>query len=367
MAGFGGIGMVGTLGPGSNVPPAGVLKRLPARPATPGQPAPLSPEADLQRRRQQLDANFARQRSLLEPLAQGGAGPFDQAVINALNAESAGAAAGAYRTARDQISQAFGGRGLASSGGALEAMRGAQRQIGGDVARARRQVTSQAAVENYAARERALQQLQQLLGLETDYNSRFEVTGQDPLTEAFARMLGGGATGAGRAAAGPPQAQASAPRQQPGFSTGWEDFDYQAPTWRPQGVSTDGGAAADAARRAAYYASVADLPGEGRGGFASGTGLRGSASLGGGYAYSGLEPPPPSPYGQDRPFGSISVTPAGGGGPPVQAQGYVPFGQGPVSSGLGLGGWGEPLEPWTPAQFQSVLGLANPNYSRLVR
>lgn len=152
-------------------------------------------DRELQQRRAQLDQSFANARSLLQPMAAGQAGPFTPAVQQGLFAGAADAAAGQQRAARGAINQMFARQGLVGSGGALQAQLDAQRQIGKGLQQARTAIGTTAALENHAAKERAISQLLQLLGQETAYQSRFEVTGEDPLSRAFANMLGGGGSG----------------------------------------------------------------------------------------------------------------------------------------------------------------------------
>lgn len=114
--------------------------------------------------------------------------PFSEAVRN--NMFSAQADASAAQAGREQeaIRRAFGQSGIAGSGGQTAAQIDAMRRHGADTRAAKRDIDTQAQLENFAATERAQQGMQNFLGaeaanrgaatgLEAAMRSRFQVIG----------------------------------------------------------------------------------------------------------------------------------------------------------------------------------------------
>lgn len=287
MAGFGGLATVGTMG--AEAPVARII-RLPAAGGGGAGGAGGLPmgEAGLAARRAQVDQFISQLRDMFGAQAAGQDVPFPELIARALMAQSSDAAQAGTQAEQLRIQRGFNrAMGSGTSGGQLAAEAAAARRGAAQAGQGRRDVGIRTGVENFGARERGKQALGGLLGQLMNWNSRFEVTGESPLSNAI-RGQPTGSGGGGGGGIDPELARLLARGQgagAQGFSTGWEGVDYQAPTWNPQGVYTDGGAADAARRRDAYYASVADLGNYGQGGRASGTGVGAPSGqdFGGGY------------------------------------------------------------------------------------
>lgn len=173
--------------------------------AGPGQA--LTGEAELARQRQLMEDSLSEAKAGFRAQATGQLVPYTRDVIRSLHADSAGAAAGANQAALRTIGRAFGGRGLAASGGELSARLAAKRQIGGDAARARRQTNQQATLQNFGAGERGRAGLASILPVELEHRGRYNVVGEDELDRLLKAILGGAAAGGARmgVAGGTPQ------------------------------------------------------------------------------------------------------------------------------------------------------------------
>lgn len=121
--------------------------------------------------------------------SRGESQPFGPDVVNTQLAQNAGAGGADFGTQREAILRSFAQRGLSGGGLELSALLGQQNRVAADVRRGRREITSRAQLENFAAQERAQAAASQFLaqqaaqqtqvGLqEADYRSRFHETGQ---------------------------------------------------------------------------------------------------------------------------------------------------------------------------------------------
>ena len=152
-----------------------------------------SGEAELARRRAGLDARFAQIYGMQQPMADGSDPAFSAAARQGLLAQASDAGYGQARSAERMLRQGFrSGTGGQVSGGELQAITDARRGAAQDTWARRAGLETTFELENRSARERGIQSMLATLGLELPYQSRFEVIGSDPLSEAFARMLGGG-------------------------------------------------------------------------------------------------------------------------------------------------------------------------------
>jgi hypothetical protein len=202
--------MAYNLGQTPQTPPyPGATYALPAVPGGPGggwNPAPLSGyaspsaaggnaagEAELARRRGLLDTRFASIYGMQQPMADGSDPAFSQAVQQRLLGQATDAGFGQQRSNERLLRQGFrSNMGGALSGGEMQAIMDSRRQVDQDTWARRAGLETTFELENRNARERGIQSMLATLGLELPYQSRFEVMGSDPLSEAFARMLAGG-------------------------------------------------------------------------------------------------------------------------------------------------------------------------------
>lgn len=152
----------------------------------PGLQSPQDKE--LQQRRGILDSGYANARGLLQPMAAGQNWPFNQQVVQGLNAGASDNAAGQMRAARAVIDRSFGRQGLAGSGGAMRARLDAQRQIGKGLRQEQTAIGTRAALGNADYQRSAIRDLMGLLGMETAYQGQF--TNNQPTMDPYAALLG---------------------------------------------------------------------------------------------------------------------------------------------------------------------------------
>lgn len=185
----------------------------------PTGPVPLSPQQELERQRKLSEDAIANVKGMYQSQATGQNQPYSPDVVSRLFGQASDLAAGQARGQSDLIRQSFARRGMSNSGGQMASLAGAQNRAAANLRRAQSQLQTQATLENYGAAERGRAGLAGLLGPELSFRSRYEVTGEDPLTAALAKLLAGG--GGGR------QILSSGGRGQPnpgyGFDTGWSD------------------------------------------------------------------------------------------------------------------------------------------------
>lgn len=158
---------------------------------------PSPEQQQLAAARQGVENEIGALRTQLNRQASGQDVPFTHPVLQSLLARASDAATGQLRGANMLIDRAFAGSGLANSGGALNARLSAQRRSQQDLAARRSAIAAQAELENFGARERAMANLRGLLDSEMGWKSRYELTGQSPVGEALAALLGGGGGGGG--------------------------------------------------------------------------------------------------------------------------------------------------------------------------
>lgn len=127
--------------------------------------------------------------------------PYTQGVQDRMFGQQADLNAGTRASQDDLIRRQLAERGMEGSGAGLAAMLGAGRDQSAANSSALTGIQNQAQTENYAARERARNQAESFLSSrssaeapyrlkEADLLSRSEVTGQDPLGNALAGILG---------------------------------------------------------------------------------------------------------------------------------------------------------------------------------
>lgn len=217
-----------------------------------------SGDAQLAAQRALVDNRFSQLYGMQQPMADGSDPAFSASARQGLLGQAADAGVGQARSAERMLRQGFrsamGASGGAIGGGEMQAVMDARRRAAQDTWSRRSGLETTFELENRAARERGIQAMLATLGLEIPWRSRFEVTGSDPLSNAYAQMLsggqpqavGGGAAqgGGGRQAApaydwsqGHPEYGFTGPSQPAGktvYSGGQGPFSYSGGTAAPQ-------------------------------------------------------------------------------------------------------------------------------------
>lgn len=129
--------------------------------------------------------------------------PFTQPVVDSMMVDNARNAAGGFNRDREMIYQALSAAGLGGSGLGASAVMGASRRAAALAREGRRQITTNAQLQNFQARERAQQQAQSYLAQqqqaqaqqaqsELGYRSQFrEIQQEDPQTAQLRQQFSG--------------------------------------------------------------------------------------------------------------------------------------------------------------------------------
>ena len=157
----------------------------------PAGPVPLSPQQQLEEQRKKAEDAIGNVKGMYQAQATGQFQPYGRDVQARMYSQAADQQAGAQRAQAELIRRSFASRGMSNSGGQMASLLGAQNRASANLRRAQSQIQNQAALENFGARERGQAGLAGLLGPELAFRSRYEITGEDPLTAALARLLGG--------------------------------------------------------------------------------------------------------------------------------------------------------------------------------
>jgi len=147
----------------------------------------------------------------LQGRASGEAVPFDQQVTSGMYAANADASAGRFGGESDMIRRAFSNAGMGGSGLQAQAMIQSRRKANAATRTGRREITSRAQLENFQARERGQQQVQNFLA------QKQQAMQQAQFAEAQARSqqhATGDATNVAQAT-GTPTAQTQTPSAAP--------------------------------------------------------------------------------------------------------------------------------------------------------
>ncbi len=199
-----------------------------------------SGDAQLAAQRALVDNRFSQLYGMQQPMADGSDPAFSASARQGLLGQAADAGVGQARSAERMLRQGFrsamGASGGAIGGGEMQAVMDARRRAAQDTWSRRSGLETTFELENRAARERGIQAMMATLGLEIPWRSRFEVTGSDPLSNAYAQMLSGGqpqAVGGGGPAqgggGGGGQQQAAAAQEPWDWNKGHPEYGFTGP------------------------------------------------------------------------------------------------------------------------------------------
>jgi hypothetical protein len=135
----------------------------------------------------------------LEAQMGGADAPFSESVTRNLFADVADSSAASNQATNERLRRGFANSGIGRSGGQIKAEIEAQRAAGKQTREGKRQIDTTAATENFAARERARQMLEQrqqakaanqarAADLRMNLADRYQVTGQDPVAGQMANF-----------------------------------------------------------------------------------------------------------------------------------------------------------------------------------